>query len=159
MDTKKRFWIEDEFIDTQILKHKLSPKAALAFIVLSRYVNREGKCAVGVRTIAKKTGMSERSAWRAMKELRRCQFVSVWNWDMLTKKGRGAVKLSAIPLSDLQHKELGITRRNTNDQNSGDDKITSSQPKRESYLEKMSKGYEQGKAKVISSVSDLLSNI
>lgn len=128
MDIKKRFWIDDDFIDTQIQKHKLSPKAVLAFIVLCRYVNREGKCAIGYRTIAKKTGMSERTAHRAITELRRCKFVSVWNWDMLTKKGRGAVKITSLPLSDLQHKELGINLRNTNDKNLGGENLSIDPP-------------------------------
>lgn len=147
MDTKKRFWIDDDFIDTQIQKHKLSPKAALAFIVLCRHVNREGKCAVGYRTIAKKTCMSERTALRAMQELRRCNFVSVWKWDMLTKKGRGAVKITALPLTNLQHKELGIVLRNTNCQNSDDDKTTSSEVSPEEHQGKMSKILSRWKKK------------
>lgn len=116
MDTKQRFWIPNEFVDSQM--SKLSPKAIVAFMVLSRNADSHGCCSWGYRTIAKKSGMSLASAQRALAELRRYQFASTFRYDLLSKHKRGAIKLIAQPLSDCEHngiKELyyGIVSQNS----------------------------------------------
>jgi len=64
---KERFWLPNWIVDG-MLQH-LSGNDLLVFLVLVRHANGQGDAWPSVGTIARKTGMSERSAQRSLRHL------------------------------------------------------------------------------------------
>lgn len=153
MDTKQRFWIADEFVDTQILKHKLSSKAIVAFMILCRNADSHGNCSWGHKTIAKKTGMSTRTALRALEELRGCNFVSPFSYERLTNGKRGAVKITPVPVSNCQPNGIRNYNMELNSQNRDDDKMTPLEVSPEVHQSRMDKLLARWKKKTTPEMS------
>lgn len=64
---QKRFWIEDDFIDT-IAKH-FSAYMQGVYFCMCRHANRQGKTIIGARKIAEKMGYHKDTVFKARRQL------------------------------------------------------------------------------------------
>lgn len=63
----KRFWIENEFIESYL--SKISGNATKVLLAITRHYNKEGTCYPSIRRLSKLTGLHHSTVTKCLKEL------------------------------------------------------------------------------------------
>ena len=122
------------FVDEIALELKLTLKAQVAFMILSRHANRNGFTTVGKKRIARLSGMGISSAKRALQELEGGSLVTPYGKQEGVNENRRGRLLTPLRESQRPLKELGTIQRKGF--------VNNKEEEKKKYAEKYGEGIE-----------------